>query len=248
MPMSSPTRRTERPGLTLATLLVAGVMLVLSGWVDPATAQPTDEEIRQAVETVLENERFQTELPNEAEPEEAVVEEEPSWSFELPDSLLGLARVLMWLLVGAGGLLLVIFIVNELSSFRLRPRGTATQPGGADLPSGASPAEPGTGLSLDAADRLAREGRYAEALHMLLLDCIAQLRRLRFDAVIAPSLTSREVARRLSLPEKSAHALSAIVSAVELSHFGGRAAGEEDYRRCRDNYIQIAHESSGAAS
>lgn len=247
--MSSPMRRTDRSGLTLATLYAIGLMLVLAGWAGVAVAASSDEEIRAAVETVLENDRFQTELPNDVEPEEAVVEDGPGWSFDLPDGLLDLARILMWLLVGAGALLLVIFIINELSSFRLRPRGTAVQPGEADLPSGggASP-EAGTGLSLDAADRLAREGRYAEALHMLLLDCIAQLRRLRFDAVIAPSLTSREVARRLSLPEKSAHALSAIVSAVELSHFGGRAAGEDDYRRCRDNYLQIAHENAGAAS
>ena len=139
----------------------------------------------------------------------------------------------MWLLVGAGALLLVIFVINEVSSFALRRRGQSAQPDEPSTPAGTAAAGNRSSLSLDEADRLAREGRYAEALHMLLLDCFAQLRRLRFDAVIAPSLTSRELTRRLTLPEPSARALAAIVSAVELSHFGGRLPGEDEYRRCR---------------
>lgn len=247
--MSRPTRRFSPSGLPAMLLLVCGLLLTLPGAWSPAMASPTDEEIRAAVEDVLSNGRFQTELPNEALPEEAEVEPETDWRFDLPDGIIGLAKVLMWLLVGAGGLLLVIFIVNELSSFRLRPRGSLSQPSDSPLPAGgAKDVNGGSGLSLEEADRLAREGRYAEALHTLLLDCFAQLRRLRFDAVLAPSLTSREVARRLSLPEQSKQALSAIVSAVELSHFGGRMPGEDDYRQCRESYLRIAHDSAEAAS
>ncbi len=247
MPKSRPPRRRAFPGPTIALLFAFGLLLHAICQPLPARAAPTDAEIAEAVEAVLSNNRFQTELPNDAEPAEAQPVEEPDWRFDLPDGVLGLARVLMWLLVGAGALLLVIFVVNELSSFRLRPRGRAGQDIDPNAATGGATAKPGAGLSLDEADRLAREGRFAEALHMLLLDCIAQLRRLKFDAVIAPSLTSREVARRLSLPERSAQALTAIVSAVELSHFGGRPAGEDDYRRGREHYLQIAHESAGAS-
>ena len=247
--MSRPKRRLAPTGLTVALLLACGLMLALAGYSSPALAEPSDAEIRAAVEDVLSNERFQTELPGAPEPEEAEAEPDSGkWRFDLPDGLFGLARVLMWLLVGAGALLLVIFIINEVSSFSLRRRGKSAQPEEeAVTPAGIAAAGNGTGLSLDEADRLARDGRYAEALHMLLLDCFAQLRRLRFDAVIAPSLTSRELARKLTLPEQSARALSAIVSAVELSHFGGRLPGEDDYRRCRQDYLQIANDSAGAA-
>ena len=244
--MPRPKRRLAPTGPTLALLLACGLMLALVGRSTPALAEPSDAEIRAAVEEVLGNGRFQTELPGAAEPEEAEAAPEPSWRFDLPDGVFGLARVLMWLLVGAGGLLLVIFVINEVSSFSLRRRGRSAQPEEPAAPSGSVAPGSGSGLSLDEADRLAREGRYAEALHMLLLDCFAQLRRLRFDAVIAPSLTSRELARRLTLPEQSARALSAIVSAVELSHFGGRLPGEDDYNRCRQDYLQIANDGAGA--
>ncbi len=239
-------RRPAPSGPILVLLLAFGLSLAAVGHPSPTWAAPTDDEIVQAVEAVLLDNRYQTELPNDAEPEEATAEEPPDWRFDLPEGLLGLARVLMWLLVGAGALLLLIFVVNELSSFHLRRRGAAAGSSDAGGPTGSARAEDGPRLSLDEADRLAREGRHAEALHMLLLDCIAQLRTLRLDAVIAPSLTSREVARRLTLPERSARALSAIVSAVEISHFGGRATSEEDYRRGRENYLQIAHDGAGA--
>ncbi len=246
--MSRPKRRIAPTGLTVALLLACGLMLALFGQSLPALAEPSDDEITAAVEEVLANNRFQTELPGAPEPEEAEAEPEPSdWRFDLPDGVLGLARLLMWLLVGAGALLLVIFVVNEVSSFGLRRRARSSQPEEPVTPAGTASTGNGSALSLDEADRLAREGRYAEALHMLLLDCFAQLRRLRFDAVIAPSLTSRELARRLTLPDSSSRALSAIVSAVELSHFGGRMPGEDDYQRCRQDYLQIAHDSAGAA-
>ncbi len=206
----------------------------------PALAAPSDEEIREAVETVLADSRFQSELPNEAEPAEIIEQPESGWRFDLPDGVFGLARLLMWVLVGAGGVLLAVFIINEVTSLRLRLRGRAPQADGSAAAVPGRNGDPGSSTSLDEADRLAGEGRYGEALHMLLLDCIAQLRRMRFDSLIAPSLTSREVASRLSLPEQASGALSAIVSAVELSHFGGRDADATDYQQCRDRYLQIA--------
>lgn len=213
-----------------------------------ARAEPTAEEIRAAVETVLSDGRYQTELPNGARPEEPEIAESPPWRFEMPDGLSGLARLLMWILVGAGAVLAAIFVITEISSFRRRPRGGASRAEHGPAPGDAAGGGPkAAGTSLDEADRLAREGRHADALHMLLLDCIAQLRRLRFEGLIAPSLTSREVASRLSLPEQSANALSTIVSAVELTHFGGRVPDESDYLRCRQSYLQVARDHAEAA-
>ena len=248
MPSPRPSRRIPPPGLSPALLLLAcGLFLFLVAGLHPALAAPTDDEITEAVAVVLSDGRFQTELPNDARPAEAVSAPGSRWRFDLPDGLTGLARLLMWVLVAAGGVLLAIFVINEISSFRLRPRGSAQRPDAGAATAGLEGGEAVHRTSLEAADQLARDGRYAEALHMLLLDCIAQLRRLRFDSLIAPSLTSREVASRLSLPEQSAEALSAIVSAVELSHFGGRVPGEGDYASCRESYFRVAGDSVGAA-
>ena len=223
------------------------MLVTIAAGPTPALAAPSDEQIREAVDTVLADRRFQSELPNEAEPAEIIDQAEPGWRFELPDGVFGLARLLMWVLIGAGGVLLAVFIINEVTSLRQRLRGRAPQTEGSANAVPGRNGDPGSSTSLDEADRLAGEGRYAEALHMLLLDCIAQLRRMRFDSLIAPSLTSREVASRLSLPEQASGALSAIVSAVELSHFGGRDADAGDYQHCRERYLQIATASAEPA-
>lgn len=229
----------------VALIFVSGLLFAMIAFLPLAQAAPTDAEIREAVEAVLSDGRFQTELPGDAEPAEA--ENAPSgWRFELPDGLSGLARMLMWMLIGAGGVLVVIFVANELASLRRRSPGAAQWTEEAIAKAERHAADPTSRTSLEEADRLARQGQYAEALHMLLLDCIAQLRRLRFDSLIAPSMTSRELTRRLSLPEPSAKALSAIVSAVEVSHFGGRQPGEHDYASCRESYLRVANETAGA--
>ena len=54
---------------------------------------------------------------------------------------------------------------------------------------------------LAAADELAREGRYAEAMHVLLLRGLADI-RARLDEPFANSLTSREILRSTRLPEQ----------------------------------------------
>lgn len=233
--------------LSARLLLLCGLLLAALAYPLSAYAAPTDEQIREAVEAVLANNRFQTELPNDATVVETEVDTGPRWRFELPDGLSGLARLLMWLLIAAGSVLVVIFVVNELTSLRRRARGGAQWAEDAIAKAERHAAEPGSRTSLDAADRLARNGEYGEALHMLLLDCIAQLRRLRFESLIAPSMTSRELASQLTLPEPSAEALSSMVSAVELSHFGGRQPEEQDYANCRESYLRIASESGGAS-
>ncbi len=249
MPSLTPLQQNSPPSRRPARLLLlCGLLLAVVACPLSAFAASTDEEIRDAVESVLADNRFQTELPNDAKSIEAEVDTGPRWRFELPDGLSGLAKLLMWMLIAAGSVLVVIFVVNELASLRRRSRDGAQWAEDAIAKAERHAAEPGSRTSLEAADRLARNGQYAEALHMLLLDCIAQLRRLRFESLIAPSMTSRELASRLSLPEPSARALSSMVSAVELSHFGGRQPEEQDYANCRESYLRVASESGGGAS
>jgi hypothetical protein len=100
-------------------------------------------------------------------------------------------------------------------------------------------------VALAEADRLARRGAYGEALHLLLLYSLNELRR-RFGLGLPPSLTSREVLGLPVLPEGRRAGLSDIVSAVEISHFGGRPVDEETYRSCRRRCEDIVLGGSAA--
>lgn len=79
------------------------------------------------------------------------------------------------------------------------------------------------------AEALAGEGRYGEAIHALLLETLQALSRA---ARLPGSFTSREIVERVPLGPRSREALAGLVSAVEVSWFGGAAPTEEDYRGC----------------
>ena len=100
--------------------------------------------------------------------------------------------------------------------------------------------------ALAAADRLSREGRLVEAMHMLLLQSLADLRALVGDQ-FADSLTSREIVRAARLPAAGRSALRAIVTAVERTYFGGYPAAPADYATCRDNFESLRSVLRGGA-
>lgn len=85
------------------------------------------------------------------------------------------------------------------------------------------------------ADVLAAQGKYAEAMHVLLLQSVSEL-KLRLSVSIAVSLTSREILQRIGLPPKGHDVFSDIVKRVEISYFGYHQPGAEDYTACRQSY------------
>ncbi|SRR6266568_3530779 len=80
-----------------------------------------------------------------------------------------------------------------------------------------------------AATGLAAEGRFAEAIHALLLDTLAALAGA---AQLAPSLTSREIVSHARLGPAARAALADLVAAVEVSYFGGATPGAGEYQAC----------------
>lgn len=91
-----------------------------------------------------------------------------------------------------------------------------------------------------AADELAASGNYAEAMHVLLLQSVNEL-RLRLDMSIASSLTSREILHKVNLSAQGKEMFSDIVSRVEVSWFGFHTPGAEDYRACRESFEALTH-------
>lgn len=136
-----------------------------------------------------------------------------------------LGTVIFVILLGVVVLLILGWIVREVVERRRRSGGEtrpASETGAADAPQVA--------LSFDDASRLAAEGRYAEAVHALLLAAIRHFAE-RSRTAIQPSRTSRELVRTLPLGPEAREAFGELVRTVELSLFGGAPVGAEDYER-----------------
>ena len=86
-----------------------------------------------------------------------------------------------------------------------------------------------------AADELARQGRFVDAMHLLLLQSLAAIRE-RLDEPFADSLTSREILRSTRLSESGKALLHEIVARVEWSYFGQHPAERADYDACRARF------------
>ncbi len=88
---------------------------------------------------------------------------------------------------------------------------------------------------LQDAAQAAAEGRYEEAIHLLLLRTFEEL-LTRSGARLWPGLTSRELVHLAPCPEAARPALAELVGAVETCSFAGMPASEADYLRCEGRF------------
>jgi hypothetical protein len=111
--------------------------------------------------------------------------------------------------------------------------------------------EPGSAAgavdALSAADQLSRYGRFVEAMHMLLLQSLAEIRQ-RLGVQFADSLTSREILRGTTLSSQGRASLREIVAAVEWTYFGGYPAEMRDYAACRRSFENLRRALAGGAT
>lgn len=140
------------------------------------------------------------------------------------------ARLLLWGAVILGVAVTIWSLRDSLPAFSRSRRIKASE-----LPSGFSNPSARMEQAQLEADDLAGRGHYGEAMHVLLLKSLAEI-RLRLGTSFAVSLTSREILRKVSLPQAGAGALGALVQSVEQTYFGGRPAGREDYLGCRQEF------------
>lgn len=102
------------------------------------------------------------------------------------------------------------------------------------------------------ADELASCGNFAEAMRVLLLRSVEELRR-HLRVSIAASLTSREILYHVSLPSKGRPVLADIINRVEVSYFGSHKPGADEYKACRDSFDALTdvlrqHSTTGSAN
>ena len=155
----------------------------------------------------------------------------------LPDA--GYIRALLWIVVAAGAAVLLWALYNRVrhGEWRLRlPR--RTSPAAIDVEDEWAPAEAGARSWLEEADALARDGRFAEAIHHLLFRSIEDIAQRR-PKLVRPALTSRELARAEALPDSVRDLFARISALVERSLFGGRSVGSEDWQSARAAYADL---------
>ena len=214
-------------GVALAVIVAAIVPpAIATAAVNLSPAQ----EARLAAETSLRSARLQTELPVDASKEKY----EPPKSISL-DLSPETARVILWIsLAFIAFVILKTFRDNVWSSSRSRRFDYAEE--GEQAPAGVA-------ARLDKAqgeaDDLARHGSFAEAMHVLLLRSVSEL-RLRLSVSIAVSLTSREILQRLALAPAERSHFADIIASVEISYFGAHQPDEADYLRCRHSFEALS--------
>jgi hypothetical protein len=214
--------------------------------VPPAfAAAATDDLIRDAVDRL----GLQTEMPGpgsgsltapsdsqsgaQAEtPDTGAPAGDDSFHFQLPPDV---ARLLLWGAVIAGALVIAWSLRDSLPVFSRSRRITAPEP--------ATLAQTQSGRMEEAqleADDLARQGHYGQAMHVLLLKSLDEIRR-QLGTRFAVSLTSREILRRVQLSDIGRQSLTSIIRSVERTYFGAEDAGQGDYAACRHNFDTLKH-------
>jgi len=150
------------------------------------------------------------------------------------------ARILLWIVIAAGAAALLWLLYNRIryGEWRLRLPRLATP---REIPAEEEwrPEEAGARSWLEEADALAREGRFAEAIHHLLFRSIEDIAHRR-PQLVRPALTSRELAASDGIPGKARELFAGIARLVERSLFGGRPVHEGDWRRAREAYAGFA--------
>ena len=151
-----------------------------------------------------------------------------------------IGKVLLYGLAAIGIGLLVFLLYGLAGRNRFRPRESAADPAPAVAADAPEPEGPWSEISLATAERLAGDGRYNEAIHLILLCCLQHA-----GQALRRSLTAREAIKRIDLGERAQAAFAAVVRTSERGHFGGHHLHESDFRMCLQNYQMLA-EAAGS--
>ena len=164
----------------------------------------------------------------------------PDWLrafFDFLGDLQPVFEVLFWIGVAALAALILFFLGREILRYH-RSKVVKPLERGDALPDWRPPVARARAL-LNDADRLAAEGRFAEAIHLLLYRSLDDLDDRR-PHTLKPALTSRDILNLKALPEAARRALGRLVETVEWSFFGGRTVDAKDFSECRRAYEEFA--------
>jgi hypothetical protein len=165
----------------------------------------------------------------------------PGW-LSLFDALGPLLQLVFW-----GGLAVMAVLAIWFAAREGERRWRARRPRTARaVPAVQPPSETRARALMAEADRLAAEGRFAEAVHVLLFRGVDDIRDQRPE-LFRRALTSREIAALSALPERARAEFGRIAAVVERSFFGGRPVDAGSFAECRRAYEAFAAPASWSA-
>ena len=149
--------------------------------------------------------------------------------------------VLMWVLIALAAALAIYLVVRIVDPASLQTRKKA------DAPDDWMPQEEEALALIEEADRLAAEGRFDEATHLLLKRSVGQIAAAR-PGLVEPSSTARELSAEPRLPEGARTAFSIIANRVERSLFALTALTRDDWQAARQAYADFALQQRALAA
>jgi hypothetical protein len=216
--------KARQAAIALSIALLAAPLMY---WTSPLAAQ-TAQQVRALAEQAIRQLDLQTELLRQPEPF--------SFQFTLPPETI-------WLVVIIGVGVLLYAFRDMLPMLKAGASGGW----GSDETAPAVVNSPSPGAALGTADDLAAHGRFVEAMHVLLLHALAEI-RLRLDEQFADSMTSREILRSKQLPDALSRPLRDVVHRVEWTYFGEHPAARDDYLACRSSFSALVQALAGGAA
>jgi hypothetical protein len=199
------------------------VSLALAVTLGPAARAAPPSAAQRAAEQAIKDLGLQSTLPHF---EPAPIATDGGWNFQLPEWSL-------WVMAALGIALLLYLFKDYIPILRGRGAGDWGEAGDP-----AAPRQARAAGRYQLAEALARDGRFVEAMHELLLEALGEI-RARLGDRLADSLTSREILRKAPLTEPGQAALREIIGRVEWTYFGEHPGQRNDYLVCRDSFERL---------
>ncbi len=228
---------------SLALLLSLAVIFSVPSSAIAQSAEPSiDQSVDDAVEDIYSDSRYQSEPPFDVKAEKVekkVPEKKEEASSEpLPDlsALEFLAKIIFYGLLAVGLFLLIKLAYQQYKDFKRRPQNKITVNEKTEsFARVSSISEELSKETLEHADQLAEQGHFEAAIRAILLCCLKHVKE-SYHATLPDALTNREILQADWLPSDIQTKMSIIVNAEELTEFGGRSAGIEEFTACRDAF------------
>jgi hypothetical protein len=189
----------------------------------PSAFSQSAQDVEATAAQTIRRRDIQADLPKD-------VEDSGGWTIRFPD--IDAATWALWCSILLGVLFVLYPLRDQLLLGRWRrPEDWDGQAGEAGSANQHSP----LAFASANAEELAQQGRYREAIHLLLLHALNEMRQ-RLKAQFADSLTSREILRAANLASAGGAALQDMIGRVEKSYFGEYPVAAEDYTACRASF------------
>jgi len=167
--------------------------------------------------------------------------EPPKWLEPLSAFFAWISPALKWVFWGGvililGGFALLIFREISKTRFGLKNKKLETKKPVLQM---TQPGAEAAKILLEQADQLAKDGKFGEAVHLLLLRSIQDIEK-HLPGAIRRSQTSREIELLDTIPPHPRSGFERIRQAVENSFFGTQSLGQPQYMSCRQAYEDFA--------